>query len=298
MGWLSALEQLQYKKYGFYSKNLTLKNGRTYDKTRIIAINTMSCLSYNFNLLQARYDPGDQLDWLQKELASLDAVGGRAIIIGHVPPLFSECNHGWSVRYQALVERYQNVIKFGLFGHDHKEQIQLITSPKNNQKRIGLQFMGGSATTFWKNNPSFTVINVDDQLLLATNFETHFFNITKAAQNPKNASWERLHDYKIDFNLLDMSPDEVFRGLAQRVLNEEKVAQIYYWNKFRRAEGMQAKSCSYFCRLQLFCEIAHPEQFEYNNCMGQPNYDFVNEPHEAFMNLLTAEWVKRLTPYS
>jgi hypothetical protein len=54
------------------------------------------------------------------------------------------------------------VIKFGLFGHDHKEQIQLITSPKNNQKRIGLQFMGGSATTFWKNNPSFTVINVDD----------------------------------------------------------------------------------------------------------------------------------------
>ena len=93
-----------------------------------------------------------------------------------------------------------------------------------------------------------------------------------------------------------MSPDEIFRGVAQRVLDEETVAKIYYWNKFKMSPETKPQSCQYYCRLKLYCEIAHPEQFEFNNCMGQPNYDFVNDPNEAFMNLLTSEWVKRLTP--
>jgi len=50
--------------------------------------------------------------------------------------------------------------------------------------------MGGSATTFWKNNPSFNVINIDEEHFIPTNFQTHFFNITKASLNPKNAGWE------------------------------------------------------------------------------------------------------------
>jgi hypothetical protein len=59
MGWLTEKEQLQYKKYGFYSKDFTLKNGKAYPNTRIIAINTMSCFIENFELLKSRFDPGD-----------------------------------------------------------------------------------------------------------------------------------------------------------------------------------------------------------------------------------------------
>jgi hypothetical protein len=51
-------------------------------------------------------------------------------------------------------------------------------------------------------------------------------------------------------------------------LNEEMIAKAYYWNKYKQADGSDAKTCKEFCRLKLFCEIAHPEQFEYNNCMG------------------------------
>lgn len=167
--------------------------------------------------------------------------------------------HGWSVRYQALVERYQDVIRFGMFGHDHTEQIHVISSPKNSKQRIGLSFMGGSATTFWKKNPSFTVISFDEEHFLPTNFQTHFFDIAKASINPKNASWELMHDYKKNFNLLDMSPDEIYRGVAQRVLNEEPVAKIYYWNKFKMSPETKPKTCSFYCRLNLYCEIAHPE---------------------------------------
>ena len=120
-----------------------------------------------------------------------------------------------------------------MFGHDHTEQLNIVTNVKNNQQRIGLQLMGGSGTTFQKTNPAFTVINIDEEHFIPTNFETHFFNITKASLEPKNAGWEYLHDFKKDFNLLDMSPDEIFRGIAKRVLNEEPIAKMYYWNKYQ-----------------------------------------------------------------
>ena len=137
-------------------------------KTKVIALNTMSCYYLNYELLKSRYDPGDELAWLERELAALEQDNGMAIIIGHVPPIFKQCNHGWGVRYQALVERYQHVIRFGLFGHDHKESIQIVTSPKNSRKRIGLNFLGGSATSYWKLNPSFNVFTIDDQLMIPT----------------------------------------------------------------------------------------------------------------------------------
>lgn len=75
-----------------------------------------------------------------------------------------------------------------------------------------------------------------------------------------------------------MSPDELYRGVALRVQNEEAFAKAYYFNKYKQAPGNEPKTCYQFCRQKLFCEIAHAEQFEYNNCMGQPNYDFINEP--------------------
>jgi hypothetical protein len=33
---------------------------------------------------------------------------------------------------------------------------------------------------------------------------------------------------------------------------------------------------------------------EYNNCLGYPNYDFVNDPLAALTNLFTSEWVKKV----
>jgi hypothetical protein len=106
LGWIEQEEFELYKKYGYYSKPLTLKDGRVFNNTKIIAINTMGCYYYNFEVLKSRYDPGDQLKWLEDELAALEKVSGSAIVIGHIPPMYDECMHGWSVRYKALAERY------------------------------------------------------------------------------------------------------------------------------------------------------------------------------------------------
>ena len=65
-GWLDAKEGQEFERFGYYSKPLKLKDGKTFPNTRVIAINTMSCYYFNFEVLKTRYDPGDQLEWLEK----------------------------------------------------------------------------------------------------------------------------------------------------------------------------------------------------------------------------------------
>jgi hypothetical protein len=71
-------------------------------------------------LISNRYDPGNQLAFIVDELNKLEAVGGSAIFIAHIPPMGS-CLHPWSERFRAIAERYQHVIKFSLYGHTHKQ---------------------------------------------------------------------------------------------------------------------------------------------------------------------------------
>lgn len=75
-GWLTDDELAVFTRYGYYSKTLNLKDGRNYNSTRVIAINTMSCYYYNFLVVKSRFDPGDQIVWLEHELAELEAKNG------------------------------------------------------------------------------------------------------------------------------------------------------------------------------------------------------------------------------
>jgi hypothetical protein len=41
-------------------------------------------------MIKARFDPGDQLQWLENELTQIEKINGQAIILGHMPP-FLDC---------------------------------------------------------------------------------------------------------------------------------------------------------------------------------------------------------------
>jgi len=80
----------------------------------------------NWYLFEDRYDPGNQIQWLQNELAQLEAVNGFAVLILHIPP--AECIHPYGVRIRAIQERYQNVIRFSISGHTHNEEFNVVKS--------------------------------------------------------------------------------------------------------------------------------------------------------------------------
>jgi len=63
-----------------------------------------SCNNLNWWLFENRSDPGQQIAWLEAELAQIEKDEGFAHVIAHIPP--DECLHEFGIRYKALMERY------------------------------------------------------------------------------------------------------------------------------------------------------------------------------------------------
>ena len=118
--WLTPEAIEKYAEYGYYSMDLKLNNGKQVPAgSRIIAYNTNTCDSLNFFVWGERQDPANQFAWLEQQLLEVEAQGGLAIMIGHYTP--QDCQHQFGVRYRALMERFQHVIRFGVVGHTHLE---------------------------------------------------------------------------------------------------------------------------------------------------------------------------------
>lgn len=87
-------------------------------------------------------------------------------------------------------------------------------------------------TTYTYKNPSFAVIEIDEEYMIPVNIKTYFLNITKANMEGK-ATWELMIDYKVDFEMEDLSPDSFYK-IAENVRNNEAAAIQYAWNKKKR----------------------------------------------------------------
>ena len=108
----------------------------------------------------------------------IEANNGIALMLAHYTP--SDCLHQWGIRYRTLMERFQNVVRFGLAGHTHEETYQLSNSMTNPEKPILVTSVGGSATTYNFNNPSFMVIDLDAKTLLPINMKTFYIDVEEA----------------------------------------------------------------------------------------------------------------------
>jgi sphingomyelin phosphodiesterase len=79
----------QFHKTGSYSQQLVTAKDIPF--TKVISLNTVFCYASNYENMAYSEDPDNLLDWLESELASLEPIGGVAILLAHVPNL-DECN--------------------------------------------------------------------------------------------------------------------------------------------------------------------------------------------------------------
>ena len=217
-------------------------------------------------------------------------MNGSAIFITHIPTN-GDCLHGWGHRLRGLMERYQHIIRFGLFGHTHDESYSVIQAVSDS-KNIGLNFIAPSVTTYTDKNPSFTLIEIDEEFMVPLNFKIYYYNIEKANAEGK-ISWEILHDVKTYYGFKDLRPDEMFK-FAERVKADEKIALLYIWNKYRQTPATRPSRCDDLCRLQLFCDMTSTEYFQAQVCQGRPTYDWLGDPENAIMNFLVNPWIKKV----
>lgn len=138
----------------------------------------------NFYLIEERDDPGHLLQWLEGELKDIQENGGYAIIIGHIPPV--ECLHQFGARYHALLDRYQNIIRFSSFAHDHTEDF-LVTRAMGSEQAIGFNFVAGSATTMlevYGINPGFTLVDFDEEYMVPVNIHVYYMDMVESNKHP------------------------------------------------------------------------------------------------------------------
>jgi len=220
--WLDEAAQKQFAVNGFYSQKLKLSDGTVMDKVRIIAVNTEACYNANFFLMKLRDDPGDQLKWLEQTLYEMEANGETGILLGHVPPGSNSCLEQWAKRYQALLDRYQNVIRLQMFGHVHKEIHNTIRGVESG-KPIGVNFWTGAVTPY-SDLPAFPCFRrfiVDAETMVPVKVETWAFDPTQ-----ENPVFEFHHEMTEYYNMPDLSPSS-FDALADRMLEDETLALKY-----------------------------------------------------------------------
>ena len=67
--------------------DIKLQNGKAVPSgSKVIALNTQACNSFNWYIFAEREDPGGMFAWLEQELLDIEANGGIALIIAHYPP--------------------------------------------------------------------------------------------------------------------------------------------------------------------------------------------------------------------
>ena len=283
--WLDEDAQKKFGEYGYYSQELKLLNGKALPSgSRVIAYNTNTCDQLNMYVWGERHDPGNQFAWLEQQLAEIEAEGGLAIMIGHYTPY--TCQHEWGTRYRALMERFQNVVRFGLVGHTHLETYQLHNSMTNPEKPLVMTSVGGSVTSYDFQNPSFMVFDLDAKTLLPVNMHTYYIDLDEANE-AGYPNWSELHDYKNDYAMTDLSPSG-FKDLAVRIFTDSELAM-----EFRKNENRQNKNKHYTInQLHMYCYLTSAEQHERYSC-------YKNGGHAAYGNDLdilgSGTWGKALT---
>jgi len=93
-----------------------------------------------------------------------------------------------------------------------------------------------------------------------------------------------IHDYLSEYNLKDLSPNSM-AGLAQRLYEDEDLAQRYENNRYKRGTGAPKAVLNdqkYKCLLKT-------ESFESKECMGK-NPKSLKNP-DNFFEILAGPWI-------
>jgi hypothetical protein len=137
----------------------------------------------------------------------MEAKNEIAILLGHIPS--NGCLRSWGARFQALMDRYQHIVRFGMYGHSHDEKFFLTRSVNVNgnfteSKPISFNSILSPTTTYTGKNPSFSVLEIDEETMLPVNITTYYFNVTKG--NLGHPEWEVYHNILEAYQIEDLSP--------------------------------------------------------------------------------------------
>lgn len=213
--WLSDQEYEQFIQTGYYTSKYKDSS------LRVISFNCFLCDTMNFFLIKNPTDPGNQIEWMEKVLREAEKNGEYVFIAGHIPPgdstFLSEC----SKRYNALIDRFSNIIRGQFFGHSHYDEFRVIPEYFNNNNIAGVVLTAPSLTSYSWQNPSFRVFDVDYSTLILKDFVQYRLNLTEANLNPdEKPVWSISYKAKETFGFEHLSDFNVFKNAIGKIMND------------------------------------------------------------------------------
>lgn len=233
----------------------------TFDKVNIVTVNTEACYVFNFYLMSQRDDPGNVLAWLNETLAGFEARGEIAVLMAHHPPGDSDCLYEWSSRFRALLDRYQHIVRWSVYGHVHLEIYGVASGIKTGHP-TGVHFWSGSVSTWFEVNPSFKMFEVDVETMLPVKSHTYILDIAGSRSQPgAPLAWQWDHEVTAHYNMTDLSPSS-FVQLAERVRDDEATALLYQRTQSNGGNQTVYPDCDATCRQHMYCSLINTVYFE------------------------------------
>lgn len=121
------------------------------------------------------------------------------------------------------MERYQHLIRFATFGHDHRELFEVVRSFTSN-KPINVNQVTGSLGTYFKVNPSVKILTMHKKYHVPINYKILEFNLEEA--NKGNPGFKHFADMREEFSMTSLSPIQ-FSNLSERFFLNEEVSLKY-----------------------------------------------------------------------
>ncbi|XP_035772890.1 sphingomyelin phosphodiesterase-like [Anopheles albimanus] len=258
-GWLPAATQQTIRQGGFYTA--LVRPG-----FRIIGMNNNDAYTFNWWIL---YDPAylrAQLQWLHDTLLQAEAAGEKVHILAHIPIGAGTSYRTWARQYRRILDRFWDVITAHFHGHTHADEFNVFYSLSNPQHAISVGFNGGGTVPFSNYNPNYVVYYVNQQNYQVSDFESWYFSLTEANQNPaRNPIWMQLYSFNRDFQLSNVSPASL-DTLVRRFASNPAELRRYWEFKVKRGDPFIAAGCNGDCLLNHLCQIVTNEANDDSKC--------------------------------
>jgi len=271
-----------FSKWGYYSQKVKLDDPAWKD-VKIISINSEQCNNMNWYLWSTLNDPNGEIAWIESELKASEIAGEKVIIIAHYPSV--SCLHNWGMRYRALVERYQHVIRLQVWGHSHDEQWYLNRGFDDGHP-IMIQYGNPSLGTRDGKNPGFRIYTLDAETMLPIEATRYFLNTTEA--NNGNPVWRKMFETTEEYEMKSFKPSDYYdftESWSHGNVDKLKLAIINEDGRWART-SIDQLTCDAGCIKNNQCRWRSSENWERDICEGRPHYDFINNLEGSVEQLL------------
>ena len=248
-GWMGPEAMASIAATGSYSvlhKNTNL---------RIISLNTNACNNQNWWLFENVTDPGDLLAWLQNELQKAEDNGELVYIMAHIAPGMSTCLDEWGYHYAGLMDRYQFIIRGQYFGHSHSDEFQISRGVFSGEP-LSVQMISPSYTTYTDINPSFRVLQADEDTRLLLTYYQYRMNLVEANTAPDvTPQWKLAYEFLSEYNLPNASITSIDQWVNE--LEASESAMLLYLNNQQTGVLPAVTSCDEGCRKAQACQLRY-----------------------------------------